>query len=216
MNNTYQKIETVFKRETFGKNRLLPYEWRNNTVKELKDIFWIGTEKIDGTNIRVYWDGHSVSFAGRTDKAEIPKPLMEYLERTFGGDIKEEIFEQLFGDKEVILYGEGYGPKIQNGGLYRNDVSFILFDVMINDRYLDFYDVISIATSLGIDVVPEVVCGTIEDIIEYVAAGQPSTIGTAQMEGVVARPTYTLYDKNGERIIVKIKYKDFKDWGKGE
>lgn len=213
MNKEYQKIETVFNRETFGKNRLIPYDWRNATVKDLKDIMWVGTEKIDGTNIRVYWDGHKVSYAGRTDKAQIPKHLLKYLEDTFSGNEKEEVFEQMFGEKEVILYGEGYGAKIQNGGLYRNDVSFILFDVMIDGYYLDFANVMNIAKTLGIDCVPIVYSGSLESLIEYVSEGHLSTIGKAPMEGVVARPLHTIYDKRGNRIIVKIKYCDFKDWG---
>lgn len=210
MNKEYQKIETVFQRETHGKNKLLPNVWRSEVVKQLKDIEWIGTEKINGTNIRVYWDGHGISFHGRTDKAQIPKHLLKYLQDTFGGETKEQVFEQIFGAKEVILYGEGYGVKIQNGGLYRDDVSFILFDVMVDGCYLDFENVENIASTLGIDSVPIVIKGTIEDMISFIAKEQKSTIGKAPMEGVVARPQCTLYDKRGNRIIVKIKTRDFK------
>ena len=212
MNKEYQKIDTIFERETFGNNKLIPYRWRNPLVEFLNDNVWLATEKIDGTNIRVYWDGHKVSFAGRTDKAQIPKHLLEHLENTFGGETKEQVFEQMFGEKEVILYGEGYGPKIQNGGAYRPDVSFILFDVMINGYFLEFKNVIDIARTLGIDSVPVVAAGTIDDLIKVVAEGRDSTFGTAKMEGVVARPEHTIYDHRGKRIIVKIKYRDFKDW----
>ena len=34
----------------------------------------------------------------------------------------------------VYLFGEGYGPKIQKGGNYRNDISFRLFDIYIEDQ----------------------------------------------------------------------------------
>lgn len=49
----------------------------------LKNIQWVGTEKVDGTNIRVYWDGYRISIAGRTDKAEIPPHLYKYLSDLF-------------------------------------------------------------------------------------------------------------------------------------
>ena len=61
--------------------------------------------------------------------------LLEYLNNKFINIETEELFEQKFGENDVILFGEGYGAKIQNGGLYRSDNSFILFDVMINGNY---------------------------------------------------------------------------------
>ena len=53
----------------------------------------------------------------------------------FGGETNAQMFEQKFGETAVELFGEGYGAKIQSGGGYRNDVDFILFDVLISDNY---------------------------------------------------------------------------------
>lgn len=114
----YHKIETLFERDEKTK-KLVEGKYRNEAIKYLKDNQWQFTEKIDGTNIRIYWDGHRVSFYGRTDKAQIPANLMNRLVELFGGETNEQLFEQKFGETEVILYGEGYGEKIQNGGLYR-------------------------------------------------------------------------------------------------
>ena len=75
----YNKIETVFNRDTTGTKKLIRGDWRNEAVEYLKDSKWQFTEKFDGTNIRVIWDGHYISFAGRTDKATIPQFLLEYL-----------------------------------------------------------------------------------------------------------------------------------------
>ena len=33
------------------------------------------------------------------------------MEIMFGGNANEELFEQTFGEKEMILFGEGYGKK---------------------------------------------------------------------------------------------------------
>ena len=131
----YPKIETIFNRDTEGTKKLIFGTYRDETVKYLRFNDWQFTEKIDGTNISVEWDGHAVSFHGRTERAQIPKHLLEYLEKTFLTTEAEELFEQTYGDKNVILYGEGYGAKIQNGGNYRFDVSFILFDVLIEDNW---------------------------------------------------------------------------------
>ena len=209
---TYEKIETIFKRDIEGTKRLIPNEYRNETVEYLKDAMWYFTEKIDGTNIRVMWDGHDISFGGRTDKAQIPNHLLEYLEKKFKTNEVEELFEQTFGEKEVILFGEGYGYKIQNGGAYRDDVSFILFDVLIGDNYQSREWVERTAKMFDVEVVPIVAEGSIDEGIAYVLSHPKSTIGTAWMEGVVGRPAVELKDRCGNRVIVKIKWEDFKHW----
>lgn len=205
----YHKIETVYKRDENGTKKLIEGEFRNETVEFLKDNKWLFTEKIDGTNIRVYWDGHKISFAGRTDKSEIPGHLLDKLNEMFDG-VMEEMFEQMFGEKEVILFGEGYGTKIQKvGGLYRPDVGFILFDVMVNGVYLSRNSVEDVARSLNLKVVPIVLEGTIYDAVHFVKGRPSSTIGIAPMEGVVGRPEVEMRDRIGERVIVKIKVCDF-------
>ena len=206
----YEKIETVFCRDTNGTKRLILNVFRNPTIAYLKDNMWLFTEKVDGTNIRVHWDGHKVEFGGRTDKAQIPGPLLNKLNEMFMTTEAEELFEQTWGDKEVILFGEGYGPKIQNGGEYRSDVSFILFDVLVGGNYQEREWVEKTAQMFNIDVVPIVLTGTIQDGIDYVMKHPRSTMGTAMMEGVVGRPMIELRDRRGERVIVKIKWEDFK------
>lgn len=205
----YHKIETLYERAE-GSKRLIEGRYRNTAVEFLKDNEWVWTEKIDGTNIRIHWDGHKVSFGGRTERAAIPAHLMNYLIETFGGDENEQIFEQKFGGLEATLYGEGYGPKIQKGGgLYRSDASFILFDVLIGGVWLKRESVEEIAKCLGIDVVPIVGTGTLGEAVAYVKTEPVSAIGSAMMEGVVARPKTELLDRRGRRIIVKIKVRDF-------
>ena len=115
----YHKIDGLYMREEATK-RLLPGVYRNPAVAYLKDNEWTFTEKIDGTNIRVVWDGHRVAFYGRTDKATIPARLLARLEGLFGGEANEQVFERHFGEKNITLYGEGYGAGIQkSGGDYR-------------------------------------------------------------------------------------------------
>ena len=206
----YEKIETVFCRDTNGTKRLVLNDYRNPTIAYLKDNMWLFTEKVDGTNIRIHWNGHKVEFGGRTDKAQIPGPLLNKLNEMFMTTEAEELFEQTWGDKDVILFGEGYGPKIQNGGDYRPDVSFILFDVLVGDNYQEREWVEKTAQMFNIDVVPIVLTGTIQDGIDYVMKHPRSTMGTAMMEGVVGRPMIELRDRRGERVIVKIKWEDFK------
>ena len=205
----YNKIETLYERDMEGSKQLMEGKFRNPTVEFLKDNIWQFTEKVDGTNIRIHWDGHKVNYGGRTEAASIPAHLMNKLVEMFGSDEAEQIFEQKFGETEVILFGEGYGPKIQSGGSYRKDVSFILFDVLISGNYQPRSSVEDIAKAFGIDVVPIIFEGTIQEGVDFVKTNPKSTIGTADMEGLVGRPKVEMRDRCGKRVIVKIKVKDF-------
>lgn len=204
----YHKIETLFERDEKTK-KLIEGKFRNKTVEYLKDNEWEFTEKIDGTNIRIYWDGHKVSFYGRTDRAQIPQMLVNKLMELFGGEVNEQLFEQKFGESEVTLIGEGYGEKIQNGGNYTKGNDFILFDVVINDNFLDRASVEDIAQFFNIRPVPTVLVGNLQNGIDFVKTKPKSLIGTANSEGLVGRPLQELQDKQGKRVIVKIKVRDF-------
>lgn len=207
----YTKIETPFERDMNGSKKLIEGKFRNETVEYLKDSQWICTEKIDGTNIGIVWDGHKVSYQGRTERAQIPTHLMNKLIELFGGDVNEELFEQKFGETPVILFGEGYGVKINNGGNYRSDVSFILFDVYLPDQnlWLKRDAIEDIAKAFNVDAVPIVMRGTIQEAVQFVKTKPKSTIGTANMEGLVCKPEVDLLDRMGRRVMVKIKVKDF-------
>jgi hypothetical protein len=209
----YQKIETIYERSMDGNKKLIEGQWRNPIVAYLKNMPWVWVEKIDGTNIRVQWDGHTFNFAGRTDKAEIPKLLLARLQEIFLNDKMEQMFEQLFGETEVIVFGEGYGVKIQKcGGDYlqdRND--FRVFDIMVNDTYLDLSDVVDICNKLGLHMVHMISTGTLLEAVEFIKQKPISTHGKCIMEGLVCRPWVRIYDHQGKRIIVKIKVKDFEE-----
>ena len=206
----YNKIETVFERDTTGSKKLIYGKYRDKTVEYLANNEWEFTEKIDGTNIRVYWDGYKITFGGRTERAQIPAHLYAKLQETFLTNETEELFEQKFGAKEVILFGEGYGAKIQNGGLYRPDVGFILFDVMIAGNYQPRETVEDVARCFDLEIVPVVLRGTLMDAVNFVKKHPASTIGgKALMEGVVGRPKVEMCNRCGKRIIVKIKACDF-------
>lgn len=207
----YHKIYSPFLRSTDGDRKLLNGCFTNSSIEYLANNEWEFTEKIDGTNIRIYWDGHKVSFAGRTERSIIPENLLNFLNETFGLPEAEVLFEQEFGEDPVVLFGEGYGGKIQNGKNYRSSESFILFDVSYKGIWLNRKEVKEIAKMFGIDSVPVVLKGTIQDAIDMVKSNPKSTIGNAFMEGLVGRPSIELKTNNGERVIVKIKCGDFQD-----
>ena len=70
----------------------------------------------------------------------------------------------------------------------------------------------AIAKSLGIECVPVVMTTTsLWDAIDFVRSGTlRSHWGDFQPEGLVMRPMQELLDRRGNRIIAKIKAKDFR------
>lgn len=207
--NEYHKIQTLFLRDPETKFKtLLEGHYAKPEFEYLKDCEWTFTEKVDGTNIRVLWDCLTISFRGKTDRAQIPTFLLSQLEKTFDPIIGKisEIF-----DCPVCLYGEGYGAKIQKGGgNYRPDQGFVLFDVKIGDWWLKREDVEDVAGRLALECTPLVGGGTLADMVEMVRDGIISKWGDFQAEGVVARPQIELKARNGERIITKLKTRDFR------
>lgn len=218
MFETYPKINPPFVRDGKTK-RLIKYKWLTDEFAYLNDLDWVWTEKVDGAGIRVIWDGYSVSFAGRKDGSEIPSHLLKYLENKFGGAENEGLFEQKFGNKSVILFGEGYGPKINSGEQYRDDVSFILFDVEINGLWLPRAAVSDIANYFSIEIVPRITsddgCSDVNWAMDYVMSHPKSHVAKVNgkdcyMEGLVGTPMCGILTRTGERIQMKVKWNDFR------
>lgn len=203
----YLKINTVFKRDE--RNLILPGVWALEEFEYLQDALWRWTEKVDGTNIRVHWNGERVTIGGRTDNAQVPTFLIAALDRLN----KPEWWAEAFPDSsDVTVYGEGYGPKIQKGGQYRDDPALIVFDVRVGDWWLRPDDVEDVAAKLGLDVVPAMGTWTLNQAVHHVQYRDlKSHWPNAQIEGIVGRPAVDLYNRKGERIVAKVKIKDFLD-----
>ncbi len=212
----YPKIQSVFKRDPATKFKTFLTTCSTDEIGYLYDNKWLFTEKIDGTNIRVGWDGETVEFGGRTEKAQMPASIVARLLELFPADKLAAVFPDAGdepGKMTVTLYGEGYGNKIQKGGnLYLPDrVDFVLFDIRFGHWWLMRDSVVDIASKLGCGVVRAHGCGTIDEGIKIVKEGFQSHIAgsTRQAEGLVLRPFVNVLDRAGRRIITKLKTKDF-------
>lgn len=208
----YHKINTVFKRDTDKpKNPIIVGDFSEAEFEYLANNKWELTEKVDGTNIRIMWDGERITFGGKTDNAQIPAPLVQRLNEVFLP--LTDKFIEIFGlGGGVCLYGEGYGNRIQKvGKLYSDTQQFVLFDIKIGDWWLMRCDIEDIASKLGIQIVPIVGVGTLYEAIEIVKNGFNSQWGNFEAEGVIAKPTVPLLNCGGKRIITKIKTVDFRN-----
>ena len=205
----YHKIQTVYKRDPTTKHKtLLIGDYSIPEFAYLANNQWIFTEKVDGTNIRVMFDGEQITFGGKTDNAQIPARLVKRLNEHFLPQLDR--FKTIF-PSGVCLYGEGYGAKIQKGGgNYRPDQDFVLFDVKIADWWLQRVDVEDIANKLNVDIVPIIGQGTLDEMVQKARDGFNSVWGNFIAEGIIARPTTELKTRSGNRIITKIKHRDFR------
>ena len=200
---------TLFKRDPDTKYKtLLMDEYALPCFEYLKDNAWEFTEKVDGTNIRVMCADGIIRFGGKTNNALLPAKLIERLNSIFM-PLREQLTEQF--PEGVCFYGEGFGAGIQKGGgNYQSTQEFVLFDVKINNWWLERQNVIDIAEKFNLQIVPVVITrGDLSDMVCIVKRGFKSAWGDFPAEGIVARPTIGLIQRNGHRIITKLKTKDF-------
>jgi hypothetical protein len=204
----YPKIESIFKRDN-KTHKFIEGKYTLPEFEYLKDNQWLFTEKVDGMNIRIIWNHKTkeLLFRGRTDDAQMPMFLLEKLHILFPYDI----FPMIYPNVSMCLYGEGYGAKIQKGGgnYIPNGVDFVLFDVIIMDWWLKCDSIRDIATKLKIRTVPLIDHGTLDEAVKLCKCGFRSAVGNRWGEGLVLRPLVELRTRRGDRIITKLKSKDW-------
>lgn len=220
----YPKIETLFNRYPKGH----PEQFKVNTNEIRRDEYllfdkWFVTEKIDGMNIGIdfYYDEpsyeHDMLIHGRTERAQLPPDLLKMLQVTFAQEILEDVFlykEKL--PKNATIFMEAYGPGIQKGGYYRKDKSVRIFDILVDNVWLNWSSVRDIAAKLGVQTVPIVgVLMHTNTIVSMVKNGMISRVdenldGEKHVaEGVIARTDPLLLDRAGRRVMWKLKTRDF-------
>jgi len=207
----YHKINSMFKRDLTKKEKpIIVPQWAEPEFEYLQNNIWVFTEKVDGTNIRVIWDGANVQFKGKTDNAQLPSELFAKLNVTFTPEKVSSVLDD--PTKPFCMYGEGYGRKIQNGSGYIPDgVGFILFDTFIEGWWLLRDALERIAQRCEVPIVPIIGEGTIHDAINLCKNGFTSVLRKEKPEGIVLKPKVELKARNGGRIITKLKLVDFRN-----
>jgi ATP-dependent RNA circularization protein (DNA/RNA ligase family) len=217
----YPKIETIFNRDLVTHRVLDEIRCPEfNLVNK-----WLITEKLDGMNIRVELNcGGGVTFCGRTDRADLPAPLLATLRQKLPKELVAGAFDP---GTDAILFGEGIGPKIQKGDNLSPVHDFVLFDVLVfngcqaeTDKYwwLEWENVQDVAKKLGLQTVP--VLGTYVGGLKYNDLAQLVNLTSSyasrnggninlQQEGVVARTVPQLFNRRGGRVMWKLKNSDF-------
>jgi hypothetical protein len=224
----YHKINGLYKRHREGpdKGRFIIGDFAAPEYEYLFHLDWDWTEKIDGTNCRILVyvneDGDVSSVVGgRTANAQLHVDLVKVLDEIaerLSEYAHDQWYEEVNAKQEVTtytiqLFGEGYGAGIQKGGDYRPDKSFILFDVKIGNSWLSYDNMESVGRQLDLPVVPLYRTGSIKEAIDIVQPNSGWGSAVAEnpeaFEGLVGVPRVPLFDRRHNRIIVKVKRKDF-------
>ncbi len=211
----YPKIETLWNRDE-RTHKVIPGALRLAEFGNIK--VWHVTEKIDGMNVRVILaPGGSVTYTGRTDNAQMPVPLLAYLSQAIPLTRLIDVFDI---GQQVILFGEGYGGKIQKGGNYRPDSALRLFDVRVGEWWMEPEAVADVARKLNVSTVPDLglidylphtagelthILNSGHSVVSATEGGNSSYAG----EGIVARTVPLMFTRRGERVMWKLKFKDF-------
>jgi hypothetical protein len=203
----YPKINSLWKRDP-KTNLVIPGEFADWHFEDLQNAPWHWTEKIDGTNVRLYWDETGVTIGGRTDKAVFNPTVYSALESL----IDVNYWADTFGNTPTTVFGEGYGAGIQKGGGYRETPGFIVFDVLQNGRFLSGSKVADIAASLGLDMVHYFGEYTLNQAWAKMLCWEfESTFPGHELEGIVGRPSRGYHAPRGDSfspILCKMKYCD--------
>lgn len=137
-------------------------------------------------------------------KIEKDNPYSEKWKR-YRYDIEVEDNHNYFVNN-ILVHNSG----IQKGGKYIPDgVDFILFDVKVGQWWLERDNVTDIANKLSIKRTPVIADCALEEAVVMIKSGVKSTYGDFLSEGLVLRPKVGIFCRNGNRIITKIKHKDF-------
>lgn len=215
---TYTKINTLYKRDK--QKHIIYGDYSLPIFDYLKDNKWRWFEKVNGTNTDLAYDmkREVLEVHGKTDEADNPVGLREKILELAIKENFQNVFKPTTAedrDNIVRIYGEGYGNDIGDEGraLLKDDYGFIVFDIMINGFFLEWNVVEKICEKLGLKTVAFVGEMTIFEAENLVRSRTLySTLvpdNKLLAEGLVGRPKFDLYDKLNNRIITKMKVRDY-------
>lgn len=195
--------------------------YKDQTVLQFRECFAL--EKVHGTSAHIRW---KVPAPPLTKDGVLANGEIHY---GSGGE-KHERFVGLFDDAalrakfaalghvSVTVYGEAYGGAQQGmSGTYGKALCFIVFEVQIDETWLNVENAADVAAKLGLEFVPyERGPATVEwlneqrDADSLVAVRRGMGAGQKR-EGVVVRPVAEFRDNRGERVMAKHKRDDFRE-----
>ncbi len=187
----------------------IPNLYKNTEILLFKECY--AMEKIHGTSTHIQWKDGKIRFFSGGEKHE------KFI-NLFNEQFLINKFTELFGVEEsnIIIYGEAYGGKQQGmSHTYGKELKFIVFDVKIDDNWLDVPNAEDVTKKFNLDFVFYNKIKTDMNLLNFERDSDSiqairNGCGIGKMrEGIVLRPLIEVKKNNGDRIIVKHKRDEF-------
>lgn len=149
----YPKISCPFLRVNPKDKMVDLNQYSDKYADLLSNVEFSATEKVDGKNTNIIYDGNNVKFEGHTDKTTWTPEEETWIKNKFINDGFIQMCEQQFGEKTVQFCGELIGPKIQSNIYKLDDYKFIVFDIKINNVFISREFVKEITNTLYMDTI---------------------------------------------------------------
>lgn len=183
-------------------------------IQNFPDVFKEGdevviTEKIHGTNCRFGWVDNQYMVGSHNHRKECYGPSI-YARVGEELNMEHKFSFNLFTkeNNDLVLYGEIYGLKVQKGFRYGLETQkFILFDVQLNGKFLDWEEVERYAETFGLDLPPVLYKGSFSNKIVDELSNGLTVLGQGAhlREGIVIRSVHEEWDKAlGRKWIKKV------------
>ncbi len=173
------------------------------------------TEKIDGTNMGIRVTDGAVTHVQKREHICKRDDRGDTFYFELGDTIAEIIESREIGQlKNVIIYGELCGEKIQKGGNYFKGRRFIIFDIYdtVTNRFFTWDAVKHFAGELGIEAVPEINYDKadlrVENVKSFILSQKSVFNAGFGAEGMVIRHRKDTLPVR--RWMAKIRKKDFR------
>ncbi len=167
------------------------------------------TEKIHGTSCRIGIIDGEVMAGSMGLRRKRPEPDQAaasiYWAPASQPGVMALLSELAAAHKQVILFGEVYGAKVQSLGYGKPGASgFVAFDLFADGRFLDVDDFQERCKRHGVPMVPELARGPFSWDLVYAHGKGQTTLGANHIrEGVVVKPLRERLDPKLGRVILK-------------
>ena len=178
-----------------------------NILKSGEEV--IITEKLHGTNCRI----GRINGEYMAGSHKVQRKAGEGLYWQFFDKVKP-LLDAIGGD--VIIFGEIFGPGVQDMDYGLSIKGFRAFDIVMNGRYMDYDWFKAICSNHNVEIVPELYRGPFSpEVVEEHTYGRTTFDGVKakfkDREGCVIRPLYERDDPKIGRVILKSVSADYRN-----
>lgn len=219
----YNSITNHFEKSSLGK-------WLK-MYPELYNEQYIIQEKIHGSNFSIWFENNNeevnIKYANRTSFLDITDRFFDYqlaLQNEKVEKLINNIVNKIKKDniKELVIFGELYGGRIQKGVYYSDQKHIKFFDMRIDDVYLPFKETEEFFKEMESEdlLVPKIaIVNSLDEALEFVPEFN-TLLSDKEFEGLdnicegIVIKTYNKVFTNKDGSFFYIKNKNEKYWEK--